>query len=56
MLRRRHAPFAVDLAARNRWMKIMDEALAEADLPAEATTTLRAFFDSVATFMINRGT
>jgi hemoglobin len=55
MLRRRHAPFPVDLAARNRWMKIMDEALVETELPSEAATTLRAFFDSVATFMINRG-
>jgi hemoglobin len=53
-LRMRHAPFPVTPEARDRWMQIMNVALSEADLPAEADEVLRAFFDSTATFMINR--
>ncbi|HYI96214.1 MAG TPA: globin [Bryobacteraceae bacterium] len=54
-LRMRHGPFAIDLAARNRWMDLMDRALMETKLPAEADATLRRFFESTATFMMNRG-
>lgn len=54
-LRMRHAPFAVNQAARDRWMQLMDNAFAEAALPAEAAAALRTFFDGFATFMINRG-
>ena len=53
-LRMRHAPFAVDQAARDRWMLLMTNALAEAKLPQEADAVLREFFESTATFMINR--
>lgn len=53
-LRMRHAPFAIDQTARDRWMKLMDAALTEAQLPAEVVETLRPFLDGVATFMINR--
>ncbi len=53
-LRMRHHPFAIDEAARNRWVTLMDAALAEAALPAEVTGMLREFFAGVATFMINR--
>jgi hemoglobin len=53
-LRMRHAPFAIDGAARNRWVMLMDGALDEARLPEEATSLLREFFHSTATFMINR--
>jgi hemoglobin len=54
-LRMRHGPFAIDLPARNRWMELMDRALIETKLPAEADATLRRFFESTATFMMNRG-
>ena len=54
-LRMRHAPFAIDQAARNRWMQLMERAMAEADLPPEVTPLLREFLDGVATFMVNRG-
>ena len=54
-LRMRHGPFAIDLPARNRWMELMDRALIETNLPAEAEATLRRFFESTATFMMNRG-
>jgi hemoglobin len=54
-LRMRHAPFVIDAAARNRWVLLMDRALDETRLPEEATSLLREFFHSTATFMINRG-
>jgi truncated hemoglobin YjbI len=54
-LRARHAPFAIDQGARDRWIELMMRALDETALPAEADAVLRAFFHSTATFMINRG-
>lgn len=53
-LRMRHMPFAIDQAARNRWIELMEQALAEVPLPAGAVLTLRAFFQHTATFMMNR--
>jgi hemoglobin len=52
-LRMRHAPFAVTEAARNRWIELMEHALAEANLPDEALPALRKYFLDTATFMIN---
>ena len=54
-LRMRHAPFTINTAARDRWVQLMDIAFREARLPAEAEAVLRPFFESTATFMINRG-
>ena len=53
-LRMRHMPFAIDAAARDQWVMLMDRALDEAELPDEVTLLLREFFPGVATFMINR--
>jgi hemoglobin len=53
-LRARHAPFAIDQRARDRWFELMRRALDEAALPPESDAILRAFFDQTATFMINR--
>jgi hemoglobin len=53
-LRARHAPFAIDQPARDRWMALMGHALDETALPAESDAVLRRFFDDTATFMINR--
>ncbi len=53
-LRIRHAPFPVDQRARDRWVALMDQALEEAAIPAPVVTALRAFFQDVATFLINR--
>jgi hemoglobin len=53
-LRMRHVPFAIGQAARDRWMQMMNRALEETKLPAEAEAVLREFFESTATFMINR--
>ena len=53
-LRMRHMPFAIDPAARNQWVTLMDRALDEARLPEDVVALLREFFHGVATFMINR--
>ena len=52
-LRARHAPFAIDQRARDRWLELMTRALDGAALPAESDKVLRAFFADTATFMIN---
>jgi len=52
-LRMRHAPFKIDQKGRDRWVALMEEALAEAALPADAVPPLRKFFHEAATFMIN---
>jgi hemoglobin len=53
-LRMRHAPFAVNQAARDRWVLLMNRALDHAALPEDATAALRDFFASMATFLVNR--
>lgn len=53
-LRMRHAPFAIDVEARNRWVALMNQALDEAALPGEVTALLREFFGATATFLRNR--
>jgi hemoglobin len=53
-LRLRHAPFAIDQRARDRWVALMEQALAQAALPPPVHATLREFFQDVATFLINR--
>jgi hemoglobin len=53
-LRARHAPFGIDQRARDRWMQLMGEAIAEAALPAEVEDAMRLFLDGIATFLINR--
>jgi hemoglobin len=55
-LRARHNPFAIDAPARNRWVQLMESALAESHLPPQADAVLREFFSNTATFLINRGT
>lgn len=52
-LRMRHNPFRIDQVGRDRWISLMEAALIEAELPAEAIPLLRAFFHDSATFMIN---
>jgi hemoglobin len=53
-LRGRHIPFAVDQAARDRWMQLMDAALKQAAFPEDAEKYVRHFFEGMSTFMINR--
>ena len=52
-LRGRHSPFHINRAARDRWMQLMNNAFAEAALPAEAEQLIRMFFEQMSTFMIN---
>ena len=53
-LRMRHVPFSIDADGRNRWVALMDRALVEADIPADAVAVLTPFFHHMASFMINR--
>lgn len=53
-LRMRHAPFSIDLRARDRWLELMFRALAEVNLPAAVERELQTFFVGVATMMVNR--
>ena len=54
-LRLRHMPFPIDLAARDRWLLLMDRALDAARLSPPAVETLRRFFHDTAGFLVNRG-
>ena len=53
-LRLRHAPFAVDQHARDRWMQLMHNAITECRFSEEVSTVLRSFLGNVATFLMNR--
>ena len=52
-LRMRHAAFPIDAAARDRWLRLMREALAEQDLPAEADSVLWQYLLGAAFAMQN---
>lgn len=53
-LRMRHVPFHIDHRARDRWLQLMDNALAETKLPVDVQASLRPFFVAVADMMVNR--
>ena len=53
-LRQRHAPFAIDERARDRWILLMMAALEEVALPADVHQLLEVFFRQTADFMRNR--
>ncbi len=53
-LRQRHAPFAIDERARDRWILLMMAALEEVALPADVHQMLEVFFRQTADFMRNR--
>jgi hemoglobin len=53
-LRMRHMPFAVDTAARERWMRLMSNALDEVAFPPDVDALLREFFLGVSAMLINR--
>lgn len=53
-LRMRHGPFPVDFHARNRWMKLMTEAMTEVNLPTDVVAILKPYFETTATGMMNR--
>lgn len=53
-LRMRHMPFPIDMVARDRWMRLMAEALSTVRFPAAVTDFLYQYFSQTATFMLNR--
>lgn len=53
-LRMRHMHFPIDTAARDRWLHLMGEAMAEAAVPAEVASWLATFFADIADFLRNR--
>lgn len=53
-LRGRHMGFPIGEAARDRWMKLMSEAMEEVQIPDAEAGLIRAFFADVADMMRNR--
>ena len=53
-LRMRHTPFAINPAARERWLQLMANALDEVKLPDDVDALLREFFDGVSAMLVNR--
>ena len=53
-LRMRHAPFAIGVAQRDRWLQLMQEAMEETNVPPDPAEHLHAFFGNVADFMRNQ--
>ena len=43
-LRMRHAPFAINQSARDRWMELMKSAMDETEVPADVRQTLENVF------------
>jgi hemoglobin len=53
-LRMRHVPFRIGEAERDRWLKLMGEAMEETGTPQVARAFLEPFFAQVADFMRNQ--
>ena len=53
-LRMRHAPFVIDVAARDRWLSLMRAVLAAEDPPTEVAVELDAYLEMAADAMRNR--
>ncbi|HEX4808313.1 MAG TPA: globin [Bryobacteraceae bacterium] len=53
-LRMRHAPFPISGPARDHWLQLMRNALAETALPEEAAAILWNYFEPTANAMMNR--
>lgn len=50
----RHGRFHIGDQARRHWLKLMDEAFQDAQLPPDAEQVLRNFFENTAAFLRNR--
>lgn len=53
-LRMRHLPFSIGVAERDQWLKLMGQAMSEAEISAEAADVMIPFFTQVADMMRNR--
>jgi hemoglobin len=49
----RHAPFKINIAQRDRWLKHMMAAVDSLDLAPENDQTLRDYFDQAAQSLVN---
>ena len=54
-LRGRHMPFSIGEAERDRWMKLMGEAMQEVEVHESEAPVIGSFFAQVADMMRNRG-
>jgi hemoglobin len=54
MLRARHAPFAINQQARDRWVQLMNQALLECQFSQDVSNVIQTFLANVATFLMNR--
>jgi hemoglobin len=52
-LRIRHAPFAIDQRARDRWVSLMENAIQECKFGTEVSQVIRVFVGNVAGFLVN---
>lgn len=52
-LRARHMPFQIGIRERDRWVELMDDAMDEVEIDADAKVMLHEFFLQVADFMRN---
>ncbi len=53
-LRMRHAHFSIGIAERDRWLKLMTEAMIETKVPLASQRWLATFFEQTADFMRNQ--
>ena len=53
-LRGRHMPFSIGIAERDRWLKLMGEAMRETGISTEVAEVMLPFFAQVADSMRNR--
>lgn len=53
-LRGRHMPFSIGIAERDRWLKLMGEAMRETGISTEVAGVMLPFFAQVADSMRNR--
>lgn len=54
MLRKRHMPFKIGIAERDRWLELMSSAMEESCVPNNIKLELQVFFSQVADFMRNQ--
>ena len=47
----RHAPFQIGIAERDRWLKLMNEAMTETGVPNNKILEIKVFFEQVANFL-----
>lgn len=52
-LRARHLPYKIGIRERDRWLDLMGQAMAVAEIPQPSASHLAAFFAQIADFMRN---